>query len=39
LTNAPVAWDRLRDPRNACGVASEFIDRTLAGIGKAKSRP
>jgi hypothetical protein len=31
--------DRLRDPRNACGVASEFIDRTLAGIGKAKSRP
>ena len=30
LTNAPVAWDRLRDPRNACGAASEFIDRTLA---------
>lgn len=31
LTSAPVAWDRLRDPRNACGVASEFIDRILAG--------
>jgi hypothetical protein len=30
LTNAPVAWDRLRDPRNACGAISEFIDRTLA---------
>ena len=30
LTNAPVAWDRLRDPRNACGAVSEFIDRTLA---------
>jgi len=37
LTSAPVAWDRLRDPRNACGVVSEFIDRTLAGSGKAKS--
>jgi len=38
LTAAPIAWDRLRDPRNACGVVSEFIDRTLAGVGKAKAR-
>ena len=33
LTGAPVDWDRLRDPRHCCGAASEFMDRTLAGIG------
>jgi 3-carboxy-cis,cis-muconate cycloisomerase len=32
-TMAPVDWNRLRDPRNHCGAVSEFIDRTLAGIG------